>query len=196
MENKTAYDADFYKANVVGSLGSAGLVLPIVLEVIPKINSAVDFGCGLGTWLAALKTLGVDEIRGYDGRWVDKGSLKISPEYFTAVELDKGVRVNKKYDLAISLEVAEHLPKQSAELFVESLVNASDIVLFSAAAPYQGGTEHINEQWPDYWANIFSKHGYIAIDYIRKRIWNIEQISYYYRQNVLLFVKKTKKNKY
>jgi hypothetical protein len=163
-----------------------------VLDVLPKINSAVDFGCGLGTWLFALNKLGVNEIKGYDGIWVNKESLKIPKECFTAVELDKGVSVDKRYDLAISVEVAEHLPEESAGLFVKSLVNASDIVLFSAAIPFQGGTEHINEQWPEYWDKIFKENGYTAIDFLRKRVWDEKNIDVVYRQNLILFVKNEK----
>ena len=56
--------------------------------------------------------------------------------------------------------------------------------------PYQGGTGHVNEQWPNYWIEQFAQRGYIAVDYIRKRIWDDEAIPWWYRQNILLFVNK------
>ena len=57
------------------------------------------------------------------------------------------------FDLVVSLEVAEHLPKECADIFVDSLVRLGPIILFSAAIPQAGGTCHINEQWPEYWRN-------------------------------------------
>jgi len=183
------YDDSFYNAISSGSLKSAEIILPLVLEVLPKINSAVDFGCGTGIWLSVLNKLGINEIKGYDGSWVNKNMLMIPKEFFMEAELEKGIIVDKRYDLAISLEVAEHLPKESAELFVESLVKASDIVLFSAAIPFQGGVEHINEQPPEYWNNFFVEKGYVAMDFLRNKIWNEEYVKFWYKQNILLYVK-------
>jgi len=98
--------------------------------------------------------------------------------------------LNRKYDLAISLEVAEHLPEQFADLFVKTLILHSDIILFSAAIPGQGGQNHLNEQWPDYWIEKFSKHGYFFHDLIRPLIWNNKKVDYWYKQNTFLVTKK------
>ena len=99
------------------------------------------------------------------------------------------LKLNDAFDLAISMEVAEHLPERCAEPFVESLTRLADVVLFSAAVPFQGGIGHVNEQWGSYWVALFRNRGYTAVDIIRKRIWNDDQIPYWYRQNTLLFVK-------
>jgi len=188
------YNQQFYQYHQTGSYNSAKIVLPKVLEVLPQINSIVDFGCGIGTWLSVFKELGVSEIKGYDGHWVDKSMLKIPIECFSESEFDKGISIEKKYDLAISLEVAEHLPSNCAEFFVELLVKTSDFILFSAAIPFQGGTNHINEQWPEYWYNIFNKKGYACIDFLRKQIWNENNVEWYYRQNIVMFAKKERLN--
>ena len=66
------------------------------------------------------------------------------------------LRLTKNYDLAISLEVAEHLSSESANMFIACLTNMSDIVLFSAAIPGQGGENRINEQWPKYRSGLFN----------------------------------------
>jgi hypothetical protein len=187
-ENK--YSKEFYDKFLAGSFNSAKIILPIVLKMFPNIKSAVDLGCGAGVWLLALKDLGINNIMGYDGEWVGKEILKIPFENFTAVDFDKSIPFTRRYDLAISIETAEHLPEKSAKLFVESLTNAADLVLFSAAIPYQGGNNHINEQWQNYWNNIFIEFGYIGTDYIRKKIWNNHEIRVLYRQNLILFIKK------
>ena len=195
-ELNEVYTAEFYKNQMGGSYKSAKIVLPFVLDIVPSpIKSAVDFGCGKGTWLAALQELGVDEIKGYDGDWVDTGSLVIPAESFSAVRLDTKISLEKRYDMAISLEVAEHLPEESAHIFVKTLTSASDIILFSAAVPYQGGTNHINEQWPEYWFNIFKEFDYIGVDCLRNSIWKNSEIAVWYRQNIFLYVKKDIVNK-
>ncbi len=111
-------------------------------------------------------------------------------EEFIPKDLTKPLKLKEKFDLAISLEVAEHLPEKSAEIFIDSLTGLSDIILFSAAIPYQRGTNHINEQFPEYWIDKFKKRNYLVIDCIRKKIWNNPKVYFFYSQNILLFIKK------
>jgi hypothetical protein len=161
-----------------------------LLAVLPEIKSAGDFGCGVGTWLAVLKDKGIQDIQGFDGPWVERSMLQIPQENFRQVNLEDHIKPDRQFDLAISLEVAEHLRPEKAGDFVETLVNRADFVLFSAAIPYQGGKGHINEQWPDYWAALFKAQGYEAVDVIRRQIWNDIKIPVWYRQNLLLYVKR------
>lgn len=188
MDN--VYGYDFYKDRHQKTVYSAEKVLSIIFEVLPEVHSAVDFGCGVGSWLSVLKEKGVRELLGLDGPWVEQGLLEISAQEFRQVDFEEFIDLEKKYDLAITLEVAEHLSEKSAASFVESLAKASDFILFSAAIPYQGGRGHINMQWQDYWANLFAEKGYVVLDFVRKKIWDDKQIPIHYRQNVLLFVKK------
>jgi len=186
------YTGVFYDSQMEGSVKSAKIVLPVVLKILPSVNSVVDLGCGAGTWLSVLKELGVSDIRGYDGIWAEK-KLLIPRECFTAVEFDKEtINIEKKYDLAISLEVAEHLPESAARNFIKTLTDLSDIVLFSAAIPFQGGTNHINERWQSYWRDIFETYGFVGTDFPRRKIWNESNVDICYRQNIALYVKKEK----
>ena len=183
------YSHNFYKDKPQETEYPANTIIQLVQEILPDVRSAVDFGCGVGAWLAALKDRGVDNIQGFDGPWVNQELLVIPSEAFKRTDLNQEIRLDQKYDLAISLEVAEHLPQSSAKTFVQSITNASDFVLFSAAIPLQGGTHHVNEQWQDYWAELFKQHDYEVFDVIRPQIWNDEKIPYWYKQNILLFVK-------
>lgn len=187
---KNYYQRDFYENRHQQTVYSANTILPIVLDALPVVHSAVDFGCAVGTWLAVLKEQGVDDIQGLDGDWVEQDLLEISKENFRQVDLEKKIKLDKKYDLAISLEVAEHLQPAAANRFVESLTEASDFVFFSAAIPKQGGENHINEQWQDYWADLFKERGCVVLDIVRHKIWNEEKIPVHHRQNCLLFVKR------
>jgi SAM-dependent methyltransferase len=189
------YQGDFYSNRHRETFYAADVILSIVSETIPRIDSAVDFGCGVGTWLSVLRERGTREILGVDGPWVEKNLLKIPPRYFLQVDMGGDeIQLDRRYDLAISLEIAEHLPPEVAKSFVKSLTNASDFILFSAAIPFQGGTNHINEQWPGYWGALFNENGYAAMDFIRREIWNNEKIPAWYRQNALMFVKQERIN--
>ena len=187
---KNYYGHNFYKDRHHKTVYSAEKVLSLVLDALPEVHSAIDFGCGVGTWLSVLKKKDVSEIQGLDGSWVEQDLLEIPRQDFRQVNFEEIISCDKKYDLAISLEVAEHLSEKTAIRFIESLVTSSDFILFSAAIPFQGGTGHINEQWPDYWAGMFNERGYVALDFVRRNIWNDKQIPTWYRQNILVFVKK------
>ena len=103
--------------------------------------------------------------------------------------MEKPLRLERQFDLVMSLEVAEHLPVRCARQFVDSLTGLGPVVAFSAAIPQQGGAEHQNEQWPDYWANLFIEKNFVVVDCIRKHIWNNNNVMYWYSQNMLIFVK-------
>lgn len=70
---------------------------------------------------------------------------------------------------------------------VAVLTRAAKVVLFSAAPPGQGGVGHVNEQWPEYWRDLFQAHGFRMLDLIRSRIRDDQRVVWWYRQNLLLF---------
>ena len=183
------YGKEFYTPLHESTEYAARQIMAIVKETLPEIRSAVDVGCGVGTWLAVLKDLGVERIFGIEGPWLSRDLLQIPEDCFTSADLSVPLTLPERFDLAISLEVAEHLPPESAPIFVESLANLADFVLFSAAIPYQMGVHHVHLQWPDYWSGLFNQRGYVVVDVIRGRIWNDKSIPVWYRQNTLLFAK-------
>lgn len=180
-----SYDSDFYRDRG-GAAESARRILPIVASLVPA-RSVVDIGCGDGSWLAAWEALGVADTMGLEGPWIEERQLKIPTSRFRRADLTEKFALDRSFDLAMSMEVAEHLPAASAEGFVASLVRLAPVILFSAAIPGQGGVHHVNEQWPDYWARMFRSHGYRPIDALRPRLWNGSGIAYWYKQNLLIF---------
>ncbi len=182
-----------HKENIHNS-ESSDIIVPFILNIL-NVKSVVDFGCGLGNFIKSFKKHGVEEILGLDGTWVDMDRLfqNINKSEFSVVDLEGPIKLGKKYDLGICLEVAEHLTQESEQVLVESLVNASDIILFSAAIPGQGGQNHINEQWLSHWADLFSVHGYLPVDIVRSKLWNDSRIKWWYRQNLVFFVHKDSK---
>jgi SAM-dependent methyltransferase len=182
------YDSHFFKALHPGGRQSAQVMVPLVLEWCHP-SSVVDVGCGDGTWLSVFQEQGVQDILGIDGEYVNQSELQIPDASFMAADLQEALTLDRTFDLVVSLEVAEHLFALYADRFVESLVKLGDVVLFSAAIPHQGGTHHVNERWPAYWVERFEQQGYVAIDALRKLIWDYPQVEPWYAQNCLIFVK-------
>ncbi len=185
MESKM-YDNNFFSELEIGSFEAAKVILPLVLDIAP-IKSIVDIGCGVGTWLRAANSLGIVDFDGYDGDYVDRGRLYIDVARFHAADLAEGFALDRQYDVALSLEVAEHLPSFKTDEFIGKLTDAAPIIIFSAAIPGQGGTNHINERWQDEWRKSFSKRGYHAIDYLRPLIRGNSSVPWWYQQNIMLY---------
>jgi len=190
------YDESFYSNQKNGSLSSANEIVPILLSYFPETQSVIDFGCGIGTWLSVFEKNGVSNVLGLDGDYVPRNNLLIGADKFQATDLSHPIKLPKKFDIAISLEVAEHIPEHCADEFVESITSASDIIIFSAAIPGQGGDDHINEQWQTYWAQKFIKKGFILKSDLKNEIWNNEKVEFWYSQNINIYIKKTVEDKY
>lgn len=188
--NNQMYDKEFFQEQQRASTASARQVVPLVVSMVQP-QSVIDIGCGVGAWLSVCEEYGVKDILGVDGDYVDSTLLMIEANKFVAFDLNKPYFNERQFDLAICLEVAEHLPAESAQNIVSSLTCLSPIVLFSAAVPHQGGVHHVNEQWQSYWAELFSRQGYIAIDSLRPNIWDNKGLQWFYAQNMLLYVRES-----
>jgi SAM-dependent methyltransferase len=181
------YGAGFYEDQQDGSMRSAGVILPLVFDLVqPK--SVADVGCGIGGWLEVALKLGVADVTGIDGDWVPRDALKIPPERFLAMDLSAPLRLSRRFDLVICMEVAEHLDPTRADSLVADLCALSDVVLFSAAIPGQTGSRHRNEQWPPYWYARFEQQGHEIVDCLRPRLWTDDRIEPWYAQNAVLYV--------
>ncbi len=180
------YSRSFFKTQSTGSARSAEAIVPLVMDLV-KPKSIVDVGCGVGTWLSVFRAHGVSRVLGVDGNYIDPKDLLVPARMFQPHDLKKPFHTTQRFDLVVSLEVAEHLPATSADVFVRTLTELGSTILFSAAIPHQGGTHHVNEQWPEYWAAMFRARGYEVIDCIRPLIWSDSRVDWCYAQNVLLY---------
>ena len=181
------YDRGFYRSIESGSERAARRVLPLVFDLV-RPQSVVDLGCGDGSWLSVCRELGIEEVLGLDGPWVDPTRLKIPADRFQPVDLTGPTTTLPRFDLSMSLEVAEHLPAEAAPTFVERLTTLAPVVFFAAAVPGQGGTGHVNEQWADYWSELFAARGYRIVDAIRPELWGDDEVESWYLQNSFLYV--------
>jgi SAM-dependent methyltransferase len=174
----SSYDAAFFDSIREGCQQSAKAVVPLVMDAFSP-RSVVDVGCGEGWWGKAFEAKGC-EVLGLDGegRPVIPSKQVDLAEPLPTFEQD--------FDLAVCLEVAEHLPPERAESFIAELCSLSHTILFSAAVPGQGGTGHLNEQWPPYWAELFMANGMYCSDELRWTIWYDERVCWWYRQNLMV----------
>ena len=148
------YDKNYYYDTQAIKALSAVDVVNIISNNI-KFKSVFDIGCGEGIYLNNLHKLG-KEVLGCD---VSKDALKLSPKEFTIFQADitKPIFLNRKYDLIICFEVAEHIGKQYSMRLINNCIENGKIILFSAASIGQGGVGHINEQSHDFWINLFNR---------------------------------------
>lgn len=194
-EAETEYSGDFFAGMEDVNLASARTVIPLAINLIAP-ESTVDIGCGQGLWLRACIENGVEDVCGYDGEYVERTKLHIPQEKFTATDLEKPLDFGRTFDMAICLEVAEHISHDASRTLVDNLTKAAPVVLFSAAIPGQQGVHHINEQWPAYWEERFKEKGYVPVDCIRRHILGNTNVAFFYAQNTFIYVKETALERY
>jgi len=163
---------------------------PLIALLFPKLQpqSVIDLGSGRGVWMDEWQRAGAVDVLAVDGDYVNRDQLAVAPGNFLAADLTKPVETGRRFDLAQSLEVGEHLPTEASETLVDSLTNASDRVLFSAAVTGQGGEFHINEQPLSFWQDLFAARGYVAFDCVRPELKNNRHVAPWYRYNTILYV--------
>lgn len=181
------YDAAFFDYTSSLAVRSAEHLLPHLLKHL-HISSVADFGCGQGAWLSVWKKLGVRDVLGIDGDYVEPDQLLVEPAEFVPHDLSTTLDLGRRFDIVQSLEVAEHLPLAASNSFVDTLIRHGQIIFFSAAPRGQGGVHHINEQDYGFWRDLFAARGYVLIDSLRRDILHDRQIEPWYRYNSFLFV--------
>ena len=166
-------------------LDAAQIVLPLVFEGnTPK--SLLDVGCGPGTWLKAARDLGIRDVLGIDGVSIPDDRLLVPKDCILKHDFTKVWNLDRVFDIALCLEVAEHLDGDHAAQLIENLVSHARTIVFSAACPGQPGYRHVNCQWPIYWQHLFNLTGYACDDSLRWQIWNDARVDFWYRQNIFV----------
>jgi SAM-dependent methyltransferase len=184
-----AYDQKFIRYAAASSRYGASKAIPVVLSAL-DVGSVLDVGCAGGSWLSEWRRAGIADVFGVDGAYVDRADLEVEPERFMAADLAHPFDLGRMFDLVQSLEVAEHIDETASDIFVGNLVrHAARFILFSAAVPGQGGEYHVNEQPYDFWRKRFEENGFGAYDFVRPYIATDNRISFWYRYNIILFVR-------
>jgi SAM-dependent methyltransferase len=155
---------------------SAAALVPVLHDRY-RPSSVIDVGCGEGWFCREFEVLGARTV-GVDGSWVD-GATHV--DLATPPYPDLGY-----FDLALCLEVGEHVDRAHASDLVDWLVGLAPIVVFSAAIPGQGGEGHVNEQRPEWWRDLFHAGGLPITGALRWQVWGDDRIEPWYRQNLLV----------
>ena len=172
------------------SLTGPAIAFPAILRSLPVApRSLVDIGCGTGSWIKAALDNGLLDVCGVDGVAVPPDQLAVPQSMIMIHDFTEPLTLGRRYDVALCLEVAEHLDEACAPELVSSLTRTSDIVVFSAACPNQPGQHHVNCRWPEYWQRLFNEREYTCDDAIRWQLWNVHEIEPWYRQNMFVAVR-------
>ena len=179
-----AFDPELHARFRAGAQASAAVVVPAAMELV-RPQMVIDVGCGEGWFARKFAELGcsVDAVDAFvvEGR-------RDGVSWRRADLCDSGLDLGSdRYDLAVCLEVAEHLSFDCADTLVDLLRTLAPVTLFSAAIPGQRGHGHVNEQWPEFWAERFRPHGFVASEHLRWKLWDDEAVEPWYRQNLLVF---------
>jgi SAM-dependent methyltransferase len=183
---KVEYD---HSQNIHTQEGPSAALLKIFAEVRPR--NLLDVGCGTGTWLKAALAFGITDFFGVDGVDIPEDQLLFPPAHFRRLDFTEDWNLGRRFDAALCLEVAEHIEEAHAGTLIDALVRHADTIVFSAACPGQGGQHHVNCQWPAYWQEMFNQRGYACEDAIRWKIWDVEIIEPWYRQNMFIARRKS-----
>ena len=184
---KTWFKPDMYGGDSYGwdSELSSRHIVNLVFRLL-KPRSVVDVGCGKGAFLTECERHGVTDVLGIDGEPV-RAVFGPAESLFRAADLTSPLSIGRTFDLAICLEVAEHLPDSAAPTLIDTLVNLAPTVVFSAAHPGQGGQTHVNEQWPTYWHGMFLERGFVTLDVLRGPLGDHPRVEEFYRTNTFLY---------
>lgn len=115
----------------------------------------IEFGCGAGRFMDPLTERGV-EVFGIDRSTKGFAASSLPIDHFAVHDLRDPYETTREYDLALCIEVLEHIPAADAATAVASVAEAAPVAIVTAAPPGQGGTHHVNERPPDYWKEQFA----------------------------------------
>ena len=181
------YDTEFFSEGETFKKDSAGKVAEIINKHV-TFNSVFDIGCGMGIYLEEFHRLG-KEVLGCD---FSVDGLKLTSKQFTAFQADatKPITLNRKFDLLICFEVAEHIQKKHSRQLDTNCTQNSDTVLFTAAPVGQGGVGHINERPNGFWIDLFVEQGFALQKELTQQMraqMKTENVVFWIADNLMLF---------
>jgi hypothetical protein len=156
-----------------------------MLHGLFKPRNVLDLGCGDGAFSREFIKHGCP-VAAFDRTQ----PALIARESWDYINLLAPYNFTSHYDLALCLEVAEHLPTgHVTDELIRNLCQSADVVVFSAAIPLQGGSGHVSEHWQSFWAEKFSRYSYLPCSVVRDYLWNLSHIPPWYAQNTLVYAR-------
>lgn len=185
------YDKKFFKNTIKFESSSAKSAVDILIKYF-KPESVIDIGCGAGIYLKEFYNQKI-EILGYDGSPAAlEGSLV--GDKIKLHDLCEPINLDRKFDLCLCFEVAEHLKPEYSEILVETLIKLSSTVVFTAATPGQGPESigHINERPHEFWIDLFEEKGFVHKKELTEKIkteMKSKKVVWWIVKNLMVFKK-------
>jgi SAM-dependent methyltransferase len=178
----------FDASQIEAAARSAAFVVPTLCNLFPWVRSVVDVGCGTGTWLHEFELHGVPKLLGLESGDIPARLLQIEPSQFRIADFGGSWVIEDRFDLALSLEIAQQLPPGSVENFITQLARLSDVIVFSPAVPAVNGQLRWDERGSSFWVAHFELVGYECFDLLRNIFWYEQRVEWGYSQNILIFI--------
>jgi len=196
MSDEKVIDLKFYKKALRPDRQKSYMIIAETIQRELNPTSVFDYGCGCGWVLHHLMKRGLTDLGGLellqDGIPITPDDVKDRIEYRSLTE--EGIDYNRKFDLAVSFEVVEHIDAEHADIIVSNIARNVDTIMFSAATPGQGGYGHINEQPYSYWEEKFEALGFKTDVELSKKIqkeWKQRGCNSWYWRNTYV-IRRTK----
>lgn len=163
-----------------------------MLELM-EVKTVVDFGCGPGWYVKALQDAGF-VVKGYDGnpyvRELSNIIFQGEENPCGQLDLTKEIKLDKRFDAVISLEVGEHIPEAFEDIYIQNLVNNSNkYIIMSWAIDGQKGDGHINCRSNDYIIDKITKYGLIQNLFAQNYLRNVAELLWFKETIVMSIIK-------
>lgn len=187
------YTVEYYQAINEDEKEQAFSLTKAIAELYhPK--SVVDLGCGTGLYLfpfgsSDVELLGVDiSEAAFDNR-----TRCMDRKYLKTMDIaEPSFSLPHKFDVALCLEVLEHIGNEKTKVLMENITKASDILIVSAAQPGQAGLNHVTLEPPEYWNKLFMEKGFkrdyhdeyqliLPVSQVHHTIWIIRNLMVFKR---------------
>jgi SAM-dependent methyltransferase len=195
LPHDAIYSDEYFSHDVEGpAVASAPAMAQSIVDRFHPVK-VVDVGCGTGALLAAFRDRGCS-VSGLE--YAEAGLRRCRARNLDVRKFDLESQVliaPPRSDVAISFEVAEHLPAEAADNFVDVLCSLAPVVVCSAAKPGQSGTDHVNLQPKSYWIEKFERRGYRFDGAMAEAIsseWQSSNVQDYYYDNIMVFLQGTR----
>jgi len=163
----------------------------IIKNIKADLYSVIDYGCGAGWFLYYFKKAGINDLIGIESNREIISVLDTSiKDNIKFLNLTKNINLSRQFDLAMNIEVAEHIDEKHANLIIDNITRHANLLIFSAATPGQGGYGHVNEQPFEYWEKKLNFVGFFCNKNQTKKFRNYlngEKVNSWYRKNISIF---------
>ena len=189
--NMTEYYPDIYYSKRHTGMRRWEKKLGYYMADLFSVQSMIDFGCALGSYMEGVIEYGADPVDGIEILY-EKALPYIPEEIKNRIsqgDIGQPMQFKRKYDCSFSIEVAEHLPEELADNFVDNLIKSSSRLIVVSASN-RGGHYHINQKQKDYWIGKFAIKGcrYSSDDTERLiNIWKSKGCPGYIQHNLMVF---------